>query len=266
MEYKLIALDLDETLLNRERTISERNRAAVKRAQEAGVQIVLASGRIYDSMLPFRKRLGLAGSYTISTGGAVLTAPDGSIAATFGMDPELTWALMNWAAQRGIYFQVYTEKEFLYQRRTRRTDDYERVGRLRGREDPELLCRHDIHAGKVLYLDTPEKLSVVRREVERAFPGIAVETSHPTLLEMSRTDASKGNALKKLGQILNIPREQMIAMGDSEIDRSMIRYAGLGVAMENAKPSIKALADYVAPANTEDGVAEVIDRFIFGKN
>lgn len=261
MDYELAALDLDDTLLDPDKKISERNARAVRRAADAGVHIIVASGRAYLGVLPYLKELGLR-DYTIATGGSFTMDASGQPVDRDPIAPGTAAAVIRWAQERGIYYQVYVDQGFLYPRRTAYTDRYEHNNGFRGVYAPDLAARSDIAAGKILFIDSAENIARYQKMLRADFPSLLIETSHPTFLEISSEAASKGAALERLCRRLSIPREKVIAIGDSPIDTSMIAWAGLGVAVENAVPEVKQAADYITGPASWDGVADVIERFV----
>lgn len=261
MKYELIALDLDDTLLNSEKKITPRAKAAVVAARQAGVRVVIATGRAYGSLLQFSDQLG-GRDYAISLAGGMVTDPAGRVIIGQYLPPEVTWMLMNWAVCRGIYFQVYTEKGFSYPRRTGFTEMYEKGGGFAGHLEPDLPSRLDLMAGKLLLICDESLADEYRSALESDFPALLVEKSAPFFVEISTREASKGNALRQLAARLGVPREKVMAIGDSEIDRSMVEWAGTGVAMANAIPEVIRLADHVAPSCDEDGVARVLEELV----
>jgi Cof subfamily protein (haloacid dehalogenase superfamily) len=118
----------------------------------------------------------------------------------------------------------------------------------------------------MLWYDDIERINSFERELHgKLGPSVNFHTSQPIYLEFVDRNASKAIALEKLGQYYNIKREEMIAVGDGFNDLSMIEYAGLGVAMENAPDEVKKAADFLTLSNEEDGVAFVIEKFIFNQ-
>lgn len=164
--------------------------------------------------------------------------------------------------KKGLYFQVYSDTGFEYLKRGPWTDYYaKRVG-FQGKENPHLLDNPDISPTKILFVDDPEKIPLLKEQFVQDFPDLGAETSEPTYLEIMDKSASKGSALEWLGKTLQIPREKIAAFGDSGIDASMVAYAGLGVAVANACPEVLEVADVVAPSCDEDGVAWAMEKYI----
>lgn len=260
MDYRLIALDLDDTLLDSSKRISERNRQAVAAAAAAGKRVVIATGRARGALLQFEKALGLH-DYTIHIGGALISDPDGNLIHSDYIDPGSARSIMQWAVDHGVYFQVYTDRDYRYLERTQHTENYEKAVEYAGVRDPDLLTREDLRVAKILLIGTAETVPGFRSALKDQYPDLSFETSMSWFLEISNRTASKGNALRLLAEHLGIPRDETAAFGDSEIDLSMIEYAGLGAAVANAAEEIRRAADVVVPANTEDGVAWGIENY-----
>ena len=261
MQYELIALDLDDTLLDPDKRISKRNLAAVTAARDAGVHIIIATGRAYAGIGGFTKELGLR-DYAIVTGGAAIMGPDGNVVDMQPVSESVTHQVMEWARSRDIYFQAYMDGTFWYETPTQYTSLYEKWNGYRGVHVPDLSERRDLASAKLLFIGTPEETQERRAAMHDAFPDLSLEVSDPRFLEISNPAASKGSALLRLGEQLRVPPGRMIAIGDSPIDRSMIEAAGLGVAVQNAVPEVLEAADLVTASCTEDGVAKVIEEYV----
>ena len=264
MKYQLIALDLDDTLLNSEKQISFRNREAISDAKRKGAHVILATGRAYGAATQFMEKLGLH-DYLIHIGGALIADPDGTIIYGEFIDPVSVRGILDWAHSHDVYFQVYTDHDFRYLERTDRTARYEEAVELEGVADPDLLTRDDLSVSKILLIDTPENIVKYKEALAVLFPELSFEISMPDFLEISSRRASKGKALEWIAQQLEIPRENVIAFGDSSIDRSMLEYAGLGIAVDNAHDDVRSAADVIAPSNEDDGVAWGLEKYCLGR-
>ncbi len=261
MAYKLLALDLDDTLLDSSRNLSGRNRDAILRARDAGVHIVLASGRVFPSIDLYNKQLGI-GEYTIACVGAQVVDGNGTVLFSSYVPPVTATQVMRWAATRGIYFQVFLDDGFHYLQRNSFSDYYEAQSRLSGIESPGLLSLEPVLSSKILFMDEPEKINEYKKEISATFPELQIQTSQPEYLEVLNPEASKASALAFIAQKLGVNSDEIMAIGDSEIDVGMIEYAGLGVAVANAIPHALQAADYVTASNDEHGVAKAIEQFI----
>lgn len=261
VKYELIALDLDDTVLNSKKEISQRTKKAIEDARATGARVVVASGRAYGSLKRFADELTIQ-DYAISLAGGVVHDATGNVIHGVYLDPEIAWMVMNWCASRGVYYQVYTAEGFFYPRRAIYSEKYERVGGYAGHEDPSLPYRHDLALGKILVICEVDEAQELRAALERDFPALSIDQSAPFFLEISDKTASKGDALRYLAEHLGVPREKVLAIGDSEIDETMIQWAGMGIAMKNSVPAVLEVADYVTDTNDEDGVATALDKFL----
>lgn len=265
--YKLIAIDLDDTLLNDDGVISEKNKEAVKRAEAAGVKVMIVSGRSYASTKQFIDELALP-NLTVSLNGAYLQDPSNDRRiAEFPIDLEITEEIIkdiepfdihvNFYHGEKVFCQGYTEQAKFYSDMNRIEIDYI--------ESLEELSK-TAQAGKLLMSNDREKLIQIRDLLQNKFGDqLNIVFSKPYFLEVTDKRASKGAALLKAAEIYGIGEKEIIAMGDSENDLSMIRSAGLGIAMGNAGDKIKKEADFVTLTNNEDGVAYAINKFIFNE-
>lgn len=261
--YRLIALDLDDTLLDSEKRMSERTIGAVRAAADSGVRVIIASGRAYLGVTKFLDMLDLH-DMCIVTGGAVIMDADGHVMDREAVPADVTHAVMQWAKDRGIYFQVYVDDGFWYETPTAATRRYEEHNGYLGVHVPDLSARSNIEAAKILFIGTVDEVAEWGRALAKDFPDLSVETSDPTFLEISSPRASKGRALLTIGKHLGIPPSETLAIGDSEIDKSMIEAAGMGIAMANAAPDVLMAADYVTGPCNEDGAAAAIEEFVLG--
>ncbi len=224
MEYKILVLDIDGTLTNSKKEITPRTRAALKKAQEKGVKIVLASGRPTYGIMPVAKQLELE-----EYGGYILSV------ITPKKDDQ------------------YVELE-------------SRINKMEVREVEDFKSFVNFPVTKCLMVEDGEYLAEVEKKVKaRLGDMLSVLRSEPFFLEIMPKNIDKAYSLGKLLEHLEMEREQMIACGDGFNDRSMIEFAGLGVAMANAQEPVKAAADHVTVSNDEDGVAVVVERFILGE-
>lgn len=263
MAYKLIALDLDNTLLNAQKQITPENREAILMAREKGIRIVLASGRAYPGILPVKKELGLD-DYVASCGGAQILNPQGDVIHSVYLPPIAAKQVMRWAALRGVHFQIYLDDGLYYLKRNQYSDYYEKICSYGGEPNPDLLDIETVLTAKIVLIDDEEKLKEYAKELRITFPEFFFTKSQTGLLEVINPEATKERAIAFIAGKLGIEQQQIIAVGDNSIDAGMIAYAGLGVAMGNAPEELKKTANYVCGTCEQSGVAEVIDKYILG--
>lgn len=264
MAYKIIALDLDDTLLNAKKEVSPENRKVLDRLAETGMHIVLASGRLIQGMQYVLDQIP-GHSYTISFGGAVITDKDGKNIYSCSLPPLTAKKIIRYVADHGYYFQIFCNNTFYYVNRTQHTDKYEKSARFTGVQEPEILNWDIVYTSKILIIDSQERVNELRIIFEDMFPDIQIVFSQTGYMEILNTEVSKGKALAHITELLHLEPNEVIAIGDSEIDISMIEYAGLGIAMGDANESVLKIADYITESCEQDGVATAVKKFIFGE-
>ena len=262
---QLVALDLDGTLMDDDMVIkSARVRRTISEAMERGVLVTLATGRMYDYAVPFARELGITAPIICYQGGLIQT-PDSDVPlyrAT--MEPSLMHEVLKWQAERGYHFALYAgEDVFLDERRRPNTFYHDMLGKRLVWVD-DLLPVLEQHAPvKFLVFAESHETNHIVTELRQRFDGrIELTRSHAIIVEGNPLGVSKGDALQRLAAHLDIPQAQVMAVGDQDNDTSMIAWAGLGVAMGNGSPAVKAVADWVAPPLSEEGAAVALERFV----
>ncbi len=261
MQYDMVAIDLDDTLLNSAGVIPERARLAVRAAVEAGVRVVLCTGRTIKGMRRFHEALELD-TLMITSGGAEVYDPSGHAIFAYPVEQKTVHEVLSLARRHGVHAQVYIDGELAYQKRNAYAEKYERSYGFPGIEIPDLYERQDIVTPKVLLIAEADRILAAQSEAEVQFPQLAIKRSKPEYLEFVHPDVSKGEAMKFVAAYYGIDLQRVIAVGDNQIDLSMIEAAGLGVAMANADAETKAAADYICASNNDAGVADVIEKML----
>lgn len=269
---KLIAIDLDGTLLNGKKVVTEKNKVALQAAKDQGVKIVICTGRPLRAIRPYLKELNLEGpgDYSITfNGGLVQNNDTGAVmekaALSFeqvnellqlGRDlslpidvvsEEVVWSLPTAPSYPSIYGQL---NPLLDCRKTT-------VAQL----DPEALYNKAVVAYEQTYLD--QQIAKIPDHIRE---GYEVIKTRDVLLEFMPKGITKAYGIQLLIEDLGIRQEEVMAIGDEENDLPMIAFAGIGVAMENAVPQVKEQADVITASNEEDGVAQVIEQYVLGGN
>ncbi len=263
MKYKLIALDVDGTLLNSKREITQPVLAAIAAAKARGVAVTISTGRGFASSKQYADLIG-AHPYVINYGGAQITdAKSGEIVSITTLSPELLKEAVELARSFALHIQVYDHAGiFYYDADSEWPRLYAGRSLLPGKAVGDLL-RHEWDTPKALCVGDVEAIKRALPLFAKHFEGrLRISTSDPHYIEINEPNTNKAAALKKLEELLYIKREEIIAVGDDLIDLEMIEYAGLGVCMANGVDAVKAVADYIAPGNDDDGVAHVIEKFI----
>jgi len=263
---KILALDLDDTLLHSDLSISYRTRNAIKQAVEMGVTVVLASGRVLAVMEHFARLLGLhkkRGYLICNNGALILETHTGNIVHEAKLDKETLLAVCSLADAEGFALQMYDDNIMYVSQQNEYSDVDQRTTGLR-----QVVVENfkDMVANgcyKLVVLGEPELLKYIEIII-RTYLGqsLTLCNSRPYFLEIMPEDTDKGTALAEVAKILKVKQEQTMAIGDSMNDEAMIRWAGIGVAMANGDERIKSMADVVTEhTNDEDGVAEVIEKY-----
>jgi Cof subfamily protein (haloacid dehalogenase superfamily) len=261
---RLAAFDLDGTLMNDDMIISARVRQAIAAAQQRGVVVTLATGRMLDFLRPIAQDLGITAPLICYQGG-LIQAPDADVPlyrAT--LEPALVREVLEWQAQRDARIFLYAgEDVFLTERR--HPDEYYHYmlgERLVWVDDLATVLDHHEPVKFIIMLESHEA-DQVRVELQQRFgKRMEVTRSHELIVEGNPPGVSKGEALRLLADCLQVPQTQVLAVGDQDNDVPMLIWAGMGVAMGNGSPAVKAVADWVAPSLAEDGAAVAIERFV----
>ncbi|MBW3625474.1 MAG: Cof-type HAD-IIB family hydrolase [Armatimonadetes bacterium] len=261
--YRLAAVDLDDTLLGPDHRISPRNAAAVRTLLDAGVEVVIASGRMHASTTAFAEELGLNGPILSYNGAMVKVPASGEIYHHVPVPADLASEIVAFAEERDLPLNYYLDDQLRVKRHTDWSDLYHRrtgsvihaVGNLRQYDGEQ--------PTKMIILGAEDRVRALAQEMKERYAGrLTVLISHPEYLEFMAPNVSKAYGLEAIGQRHGIAAEEMIAFGDSGNDIAMLEYAGFGVAMGNAREEVKAVSDYVAPRHDEDGFALAVESCI----
>lgn len=267
---KVLVLDLDGTLTNSEKKITPETKAALMRMQQQGHTVVLASGRPTAGIMPVARELKLAENegYILSfNGGMILDCKSGDILYQKTLPAEVVPELFELAQKLGIGLLSYEDDTIITGPHYDRYIDLEkRINRLPVRQIENVGEYIDFPVNKCLGTSEPEVAVRAEQEYERMFgKTLCISRSEPFFIEITPLGVDKAASLARFCQITGHQREDLIACGDGFNDVSMIQYAGLGVAMENAQEEVKQAADYITSSNDEDGVARVIYEFILNQ-
>jgi Cof subfamily protein (haloacid dehalogenase superfamily) len=261
MSYKLIAIDLDDTLLNSATVIPERASRAVRAAAARGALVVLCTGRTKKGMQRYYDELGLD-TLMITAGGAEVYDASGRVLFSRGVDPSLVKQVLEYGDRLGVHSQVYIGGELVYREKNRYSDYYESSYGHPGIVMPDLLEQPEIITPKVLFVIDEDRIAAIKQEAEALFPMLTIKQSKPVYLEFAHPSVDKGEALAFTADYYGVRREDVIAIGDTDIDIPMLKYAGLSVAVANATPAVLDAADIVCPSHDEGGVADVIEKYV----
>lgn len=259
--YKLIAIDIDDTLLNNDIQITSKVQDAIQKAIAKGTKVVLCTGRTLRGAERFYDQLGLDTLF-ITAGGAEIYDPNKNRLFEVEVDPALTKQILEYAYSKGIHAQVYIDGDLVYRERNEYSQLYEGPYGYPGTVIEDLLDIERIVTPKVLFVVDENKAEAIQQDAETKFPTLSIKRSKPIYIEFTPRSISKATALEFVADYYSIDLKDTIAVGDAQIDAPMILAAGLGVAVENAPDSLKSIADVICPSNEDDGVAYVIEKYI----
>lgn len=271
MTIKLVAIDIDGTLLNSNKKITANTKAAILEAKKVGVKVVLATGRPYPGVLAALKELNLeeAGDYVITYNGSLVQASDTQATiSSYGLSYQEFIEIEALSRQLGVHLHTIDRENIYTANHHISPYTIHEVG-LTGmplyyRSIDQMTPQLEIV--KMMMIDEPEILDEAIEKIPAWFKEkYTTAKSAPFYYEILHPQANKGQALHDLAQHLKIKQEETMAIGDNENDLAMIRYAGIGVAMANSVPLLKAEADVETLSNDEDGVAVAFERYVFNK-
>ena len=265
---RMLAVDLDATLTNSAKDITPRTRAALDAAMEKGVTIVLASGRPTVGVRPVADTLGLperGGCILAYNGGKIVDCRTGETLYQRQFPPELIPAVCAFAAETDTAVLSYDKTGVVSERPEDPWVQREAaINRIPAQKVEHLADYLDYPVCKLLMTEPPARMAEVEALAQARFGGqIGVFRSCDFFLELVPLGVGKDTSLDAVLRARGLGPEHLMAVGDGMNDLPMIRYAGVGVAMANADPAVKARADYVTAAdNDHDGVAEAVEKYI----
>lgn len=270
---KLIAVDLDGTFFHERGKVSMVNVRALERARERGVKIVIATGRVYATSDPIIAPFAQVVDCISTCNGAAFYYPGNPEAfGREGIDASTAADLIDFLEREEIFYRCYINGQIYYGRpsasmRERYQGMFTLVEGAEGSATiQDNLAAHLRQTGTevekfFLLFPTPEEARAFRPRLPQQ-EKFSITSSFATNIELTRAGVDKGTGLAFLGKLWGIRQEEMMAIGDSENDLAMLLYAGESVAMGNALPEVKARCKHVTAKNTEDGVAQIIEKLV----
>ena len=272
MEKKLLVLDIDGTLVNNKKEITPKTKEAILQCMDEGHSVMIASGRPTPGVQRYVDELRLAeyGGYTLTYNGArVLNCRSGKDIYEKKLPCAMLEKLYRYAEEKDLGIITY-DKDMTKNPQVlsgRRLDDWilleARINNLTVGECKNFLDYVNYDVYKVLLTADPEKSEGYMKELQENFGAKAnIMRSEAFFIEVTARGIDKAKTLERVIGPIGISQSNTICCGDAFNDISMVKYAGVGVAMGNAKPEVKEVADYITASNEEDGIAEVVERFI----
>lgn len=266
LPYRAIALDLDGTLTNHDKVVTPKTRKALLQAEAEGVVIILASGRPTYGIEPVAECLELdkRGGYILSyNGGNIVNAKTGEKLFAQFLPDEVIPILYRYAKEKNHALLGYAGNEII----TEMPDDQyvkeeSRINKMNIRKVENLFEALEPHPTKLLMTGDPADMLKAENELSEILGDrMDIFRSAPFFLELVPKGIDKAKSLLRLLSKINLTPADMIAFGDGYNDLSMLKLAGMGVAMQNAAPEVRAEADYITLSNEEDGVAAALEHF-----
>ena len=268
MKYDLILSDFDGTFRHRDTSIGEKTISAVREFTRRGGKFAICTGRMPSSIRPVLLSLGLEGEYVAYQGSLVAEIQSGKVLREGGFTRKQALRVAAVMEEAGLRIHAYDENTCFVNYRDEQLEIYERICAIRSKDVAsvsETIAASSARFFKLIAMVKREERNEVRdylrsRLGEEEF---FVSCSASTLVEVTEKNDTKGAAVEFLSDYYNIPKERVLAFGDNQNDAPMLRAAGHGVAVGNADPSLKAVADETLEKTCdEDAVGEYIERFV----
>lgn len=289
--YKLVAIDLDGTMLNKYGIVTDKTKEAIQKAKEAGIEVIIASGRPIDSIKQIAKDIKIE-KYFISGNGAIIyDISKSEIIYENTLKKQKVLDIIKICEENSIYYSIYTEKEIIakslqcnvlyyhkenaHKEETEKThihlveDMYDYVANTEDKIIKITVCDND----QVIFKSVLRKLKEIdeievldishmsRKVIKQGTEEVTIEYFYT---EISAKNVDKWTAIEILKEKMNIKTEEIVTIGDNINDKKMLENAGLGIAMGQSHPAIKEIADKVTKTNDEDGVAQALEDLING--
>ena len=287
---QIIASDMDGTLLNDKMVISKRNAAAVKEAQKQGIHFIVSTGRAYDEVKPLITEAGF-NCPMITLNGAFVLDENGKEISAAPIPDSIAKKIMLTLKKNGLYFEVITAKGVCSDNKAKRIENFAELLASISPDTPYKLAVTLASARMELmninyvdnYMDLVDdpktvigKIVVFSPEGQKVLgpikdelsknDNLVITSSGPGNIEINHVNAQKGVALQAYADSLNIPMDNVMAIGDNNNDVSMLKAAGISYAMDNGSDEVKMLAQYITAPNTEDGAGIAIEEVLAKKN
>jgi Cof subfamily protein (haloacid dehalogenase superfamily) len=261
---RLVALDLDGTLVGPSLTVSPRVRESIARAREHGAEITIVTGRMFAATKPFAETIGITGPLVCYQGAAIFEASSGAVLRETPVQQDVTRQVLAWAEEHQVHAQCYAGDRLYVQDINRFSKRYTDLAKV----EPTVVSSlretfADQPSIKIVLVDDPgpseQHLAALKTLLgERAY----LTRSHVDFVEVLSPDVNKGEALAFVAQRYGVTLPETLAIGDAWNDVPLITAAGIGVAMGSGPPELFAKADAVVGDVAHDGVAEAIERYV----
>lgn len=271
-KIKLVAADMDGTLLNRDRKITKYTQKVIKKATAEGVYFVPATGRAFNALPKELKEMEEVRYGIFSNGATIYDLKESKILYKNHFEMNRALELLDYLKQFDLMKSVILNGQSYAARKDMdNIDYYELDANTKAIVQGSRVCVDDLEAFIREQGQTIEKITILFRTMEERqrtwdaldkIDDIQFASSLPKNIEISKKGCNKGDGLSHLAEILKIKKEEIMACGDADNDKELLQSSGLAVVMENGLDSMKAIADYITVSNHEDGVAKAMEKFV----
>lgn len=265
---RLFVSDIDGTLIDDNGQISTGTVEAIRRAHDSGVKFMLATGRMHYGATRVWQEIGLDIPMIASQGAVIFNPMDGRFIRKRKLPKDKVMKLIDFAESRGLYMHIYTDKGFCYNRYRKFTTLYENNSHTKGTLAEDIRSAvEDEGSYKFLVVEHSADMPALQSECEKLFGDeMTVTRSTPAMLEFLDKGVSKGQAVIDFAEMYGIKKEEIACCGNELNDVTMIRAAGIGLAVANASEVLKCEADGIIPSNNDEGVRWAIEKYVLGGN
>ena len=263
MDYRLIAIDLDGTLLKHDLTISNMTRQVLAKAMNKNIDVAICTGRMYCSAEPFAIDLGLDGYLIAHNGGYIKNLQTKHMLHEVKLEAKHAWKAFAIAKKYNALMNVYHGDTLFIENLSTAAKNYvERIAVI-PIIDSTMQTALAESPTKITFLVDHQNACALKEELISSLDSsLYIVNSLPNFIEIENGGVNKSTGLRILAEHLKISREQIIAFGDNFNDLEMLEYAGIGVAMGNAPEEVKVKADFVTASNEDDGIAKALTRIL----
>lgn len=287
--FKLVAIDLDGTMLNQYGIVTQKTKKSIKKAQENGIEIMIASGRPIDSVKTISKEIGSENYFISGNGSIIYDIKKDEIIYENVLKKQKALEIIKICEENSIFYNVYTEKEIIAKNLQYNVLYYHKENLTKSEEDKthvnivediyDYIEKTDSKVLKVMICDKHQTIfNAIIRKLKEVEDIEVLEVSHMSrkiirqgteeipieyfYTEISAKNVDKWTALEFLKEKLQISSDEIVAIGDNVNDKKMIEKSGYGIAMGQSAPQIKEIADYITDSNVDDGVANALDKLL----
>lgn len=265
MKYRLLALDIDDTLVDKQKRILPVNLAAIRRAQKAGIYVTVITGRGYFGSSPVWKQLGIQGLIGNYGGAVIMDTRNDQVVFQTLLEADLVEELLEYAYETQVHIQLYQNDKVIFEKENDFTKQYVGIFHLPHAIEPDIRKIRWENVPKMLVAVEPKmEKQVAQKWMDRFGDRLGVHLSMPGYIELNGRGAHKGGALCWIAQQMGIDINETAAIGDNTLDLEMIEAAGLGACVGDGNEAVKKIANIITPACEDGGVAWLIDHYILG--